>query len=167
MVRRLIHQEDVGSHQEDLRHGHAGLPSAAQGAHVAVDLVTLETETMEDLIGAGFEFVATTVLVLALDLPVAIEQRLQFFPSAVVAQGNLQILELVMKVAEATAPRDRFVQHASTRHAGRVLPEESDRRPLRDRDVPFVRLLFPDDQTEQCRLAGAVRPHQSDLLSRC
>jgi hypothetical protein len=71
-----------------------------------------------------------------------------------------------MQVADLAAAGDCLVEHRAPRHLLDVLPEVADRQLLRNRDVPLVRRLLPDDHPEQRRLAGTVGADQPDLLAR-
>ena len=77
----------------------------------------------------------------------------------------LQVLELVVQVAEPAAAGDGLVEHRAPGHLLDVLAEVADRQLLRHRHVALVRRLFAGDHAEQRRLAGAVRADEADLLA--
>ena len=78
----------------------------------------------------------------------------------------LQILELVMQIADAAAAGDGLVEHRAARHLLDVLAEVADGQLLRHRDVAFVGRFLADDHAEERGLAGAVRADQADLFAR-
>ena len=81
----------------------------------------------------------------------------------------LQRLELVVQIAEASAPGDRLVQDGAPRHLLDVLPEVADGHPSRDGHLALVGRLLPHDHPEERRLArirsGPTSPTFSPGLS--
>ena len=75
-------------------------------------------------------------------------------------------IEFVMKLPEAPAARDRFVQYGTPGHLLHVLPEVADRQPLRNGHVALVGRFLADDHPEQRGLAGPVGPDKTDLFAR-
>ena len=73
MVRRLVHQQDVGATEQDPRHGDAHLPAARKGSDVSVDALIVEAEAVQDLARLRFEGVAAKMLVLLLHVAEALE----------------------------------------------------------------------------------------------
>ena len=51
VVRGLVHQQDVGPAEQHPGQGHAHLPAAGEGAHVAVDALVVEAEAVQHLAG--------------------------------------------------------------------------------------------------------------------
>ena len=153
VVRRLVHQEDVGPPEEDAGHRDAHLPAAREGADVAVDHLVGEAEPLEDLLRPRLELVAAALLVLVLDLAEALEDRLHLVGPRGVGEGVLEVHQLVVQVAEAAAPGDRLLEDRAARHLLDVLPEVADGELLRDGDVPVVGVLLAGDHPEDRRLA--------------
>ena len=165
VVRRLVHQQDVGLAEQHARHRHAHLPSARQRPHIAVNPLVVESEPVQDLARAALERVAAEVLVLFLNDAEALERRVQRIGLRGVGHRVLKLFELVMQRAEPAAAGNRFVEHRAARHLFDVLTEIADRHSFGNRHFPFVRALFPDNHPEERRLAGAVRPDEADLLA--
>ena len=128
VVGRLVHQQDVGLAEQHARHRHAHLPAARQRAHVAVDPLVVEAEAVEDLARAALERVAAEVLVLLLHLAEAREDAVHVVGPVRVGHRLLQILELVVQVAEPAAAGDRLVEHRPAGHLLDVLAEVADRQ---------------------------------------
>ena len=165
VVRRLVHQQDVGFAEQHARHGDAHLPAARQRADVAVDPLVVEPEAMENLARAALERVAAEMVVLLLHLAEALENPVHLVGAPGIFERLLQLLELVMQVADAPAAGDRLVEHRAARHLLDVLAEVADGELLRHRHVAFVRLLFARDHAEERRLARPVRSDEPDLLA--
>ena len=79
--------------------------------------------------------------------------------------ASLQLLQLVVQIARAAAAGDGFVQHRPALHLFHVLAEVADGQLLGNRDVAFVGRFLAHHHAEKRRLAGAVGPHQADLLA--
>ena len=82
MVRRLVHQQDVGPAEQHARHRHAHLPAARQRADVAVDPLVVEAEAVQHLARLALERVAAEVLVFLLHLAEAREDRVHVVGAA-------------------------------------------------------------------------------------
>jgi hypothetical protein len=78
----------------------------------------------------------------------------------------VELLELVVQVADPAAAGDRFVDHRSTGHLLDVLPEVADRQLLRYRHFPLVGSFLTDDHAEEGGLPGAIRADEPGLLAR-
>ena len=165
MVGRLVHQQHVGLAEQHARHGHAHLPAARQRADVAVDPLVVEPEAVEHLARLGLERVAAEVLVFLLHFAEAREDRIHLVRRVGVAHRVIELLELVMQVADAAAAENRFVEHRAAGHLLDVLAEVADGQLLRDRDVAFVGHFLAGDHPEQRRLAGSVRADEADFLA--
>ena len=166
MVGRLVHQQDVGLAEQHARHRHAHLPAAGQRADVAVDPLVVEPEAVEHFAGLRLERVAAEVLVLLLHFAEAREDGVHLAGPIRIAHRVIELLELVMQIADAAAAENRLVEHRAARHLLDVLAEIADRQLLRDRHVAFVGDLLAGDQPEQRGLSGSVRADQADFLSR-
>ena len=81
VVRRLVHQQDVGLAEQHARHRDAHLPSARQRTDVAVDPLVVESEPVQDLARAAFERVAAEMLVLFLHDAEALEDVASISPA--------------------------------------------------------------------------------------
>ena len=55
-----------------------------------------------------------------------------------IAHRLVELLEFVMKIADAAAAEDRFVEHGTAGHFLDVLPEVADGQLLRNRHVALV-----------------------------
>ena len=166
VVRRLVHQQDVGLAEHRACHRHAHLPAARKRADVAVDALVLEAEAMEDFARLALERVAAEVLVFLLDMAEPLEDPVHVAGFRRVSHRGLKVLELVMQVAQPAAAGNHFVDDRPAAHLLDVLPEIADREALRDRDVALVRRLFSGDHPEERRLPGPVRAHEADLVAR-
>ena len=82
-----------------------------------------------------------------------------------IAHRVVELLQLVMQVADAAAAENRFVEHRAAGHLLDVLAEVADRQLLRNRDVALVGHLFAGDHPEQGRLARSVRADEADLFA--
>ena len=165
MVGRLVHQQDVGPAEQDARHRHAHLPPARQRADVAVDLLVVEAEAEQHLARLRFERVAAEVVVFLLHLAEPREDPVHVPGLRRIRHRVLELLELVMQIADAAAAENRFVEDGAARHLLDVLPEVADRQLLRHRHVALVGRLLADDHPEQRRLAGPVGPDEADLFA--
>ena len=76
----------------------------------------------------------------------------------------LQLLELVMEIADASAAGDGLVQHRPARHLLDVLAEVADGQLLRHRDLAVVHAFFAGDHAEDGGLAGAVGSDEADFF---
>ena len=165
VIRRLVHQQHVGFAEEHFRHRDAHLPAAGQRPRVAVDRGVLEAQPVEDLAGARFELVAAAVLVLLLHLAEARENALLVRGPFGRRHRVLERFQLVVEIAEAPASGDRFVEHRAPGHLVDLLAEVAERQLLRNRHVAVIGVLLARDHPEERRLAGPVRPDETDLLS--
>ena len=165
VVRRLVHQQDVGAPQQHARHRDAHLPSSRQVAHVSVDPLVVEAEPEEHFPCLGLERVAPEVVVLLLHFAEPVEDAVHPVGLRRVAHGVLQRFEFVVEVAEAATAGNRLVEHRAARHLLDVLPEVADGQLARDGDLAFVCRLLADDHPEERGLAGAVRADEAHLLA--
>src|SRR5215471_16608851 len=164
MVRRLLHQQDVRLAEQHARHRDAHLPAARQRTDVPIDAFVVEAEAVENLACARLERVAAEMVVLFLHVAEAREDLVHVVGLLRIRHRMLQMLELVVQLAEPSAAGDGFVQDRPSRHLFDVLTEVPDRQLLRHRHVALVRMLFAGDHAKERRLAGAVRPDEPDLL---
>src|SRR6185312_9702338 len=133
-------------------------------ADVAVDPLVVETQAVKNLARACFERVAAEMVVLLLHVAEARQDPVHVVCARRIGHRLLQMLELVVQFAEASAAGDRFVEHGSAGHLLDVLPEIADGQLLGNRHVALVRLFFAGDHAEQGRLAGSVRTDEADLF---
>jgi hypothetical protein len=165
VVRRFVHQQDVGASEQHACHRDPHLPSARQRADVRVDRLVLEAEPVEHLTRLALERVAAHMLVFLLHLAETRQDAIQVAGAIRIRHRAVQRLELVVEVADPAAPRDRLVEHRAPGHLFDVLPEVADRQLLRHRHVSLVRRFLADDHPEERRLPRAVRPDEPDLLA--
>jgi hypothetical protein len=142
------------------------VPAAGQGAAVAVDPVVVEAQAVQDLAGAGLQLVAAELLVLVLHLAEAGQDGFHLVHALRIAQGRLQILQLVVQFADPAAAGDGLVQHRAAGHVADVLPEVADGRAPGHGHRALVGLLLAGDQAEHRGLARAVGTDQAHLLAR-
>jgi hypothetical protein len=74
--------------------------------------------------------------------------------------------QLLRQRRHLAGPRAGLGQDRPPAHVAGVLPEVAQGQLPRPLDVAVVGLLLADQQPEQRALAGAVGPHQPDLLAR-
>ena len=141
VVRRLVHQQDVGFAEQHAGHGDAHLPAARQRAHVAVDAIVVEPEPVQHLAGLRLERVAAEVVVLLLHFAEAGEDAVHVAGARRVGHRVLQRFEFVVQRAHAPAAGDRLVEHRAPGHLLDVLAEVADRELLRHADLALVGCL--------------------------
>ena len=166
VVGGLVHQQHVGPADQHPRHRHAHLPPAGERADVAVDLIVVEAQAVQDLARPAFQGVAPKMLVLVLHLAEPGQDAVRIAGAGRVRHRLLQVLELVVQRAQPSAAGDRLVEHGPPRHFLDVLPEVADREAPRHRHLAVVGLLFADQHAEDGRLAGPVRSDEPDLVAR-
>ena len=123
MIRRLVHQQHVGTAEQRARHGHAHLPAARERSHVAVDPRVVESQAVQHFARLALERIAAQMLVLRLHLAEPLEQRVHVAGTRGIGQRVLELFEIVVELAHAAAARDRFVEHRPAGHFLDVLPE--------------------------------------------
>ena len=164
VVRRLVHQQDVGLSEQDARHRHPHLPPARERSDIGVYPLVVEAEPVQDLAGAALEGVAAEMLVLFLHDAEAFQRRVHVAGLRRIRHRVLEVFELVVERAQSPAAGNRFVEHRSAGHFLHVLPEVADGHLSRHRHFPIVRALLAGDHPEERRLSGAVRTDEADLL---
>ena len=165
VVGGLVHQEDVGASQQHPREGDAHLPPAGECADVAIDLVVLEAEPVEDFAGLSFERVAVQVLIFFLDLAKAVEDFVEFAGAVGIFHGVLEGFEFVVEVAQPAAAGDGFVEHGAAGHLLDVLPEVADGELFGQRDIALIGLFFANHHAEEGGFAGTVGAYEPDLFA--
>jgi hypothetical protein len=113
---------------------------------------------------ARLELVTAELLVLALHLAEALEDRVQLVGALGIAHRLLELGELVVQVTQPPAARDRLVDHAAPAHRPRPGGSSRSRRASAPDDA-VVGLLLANDQAEERRLARAVGADESDLVA--
>ena len=166
MVRRLVHEQHVGATEQDAGHRHAHFPPAGQVADIAVDPLVVEPEAKEHFARLRFERVAAKMLVFPLHLAEPREDAIHVAGASGIAHGVIELLELVVEIADTAAAENRLVQHRPAAHLLDVLPEITYREFLRNGDLAFIGRLFADDHPEQRGLARAIRADEADFLAR-
>jgi hypothetical protein len=165
VVGRLIHQQHVGPAEQHPRQRDAHFPAARELPNVAIDLVILEAEAVQNLAGLRFERIAAEMVVLLLHLAEARENAVHVVRALVIFHGALEVLELVMQIADAAAAGDGLVEHRPARHLLHILAEIADGQALGNRDLTLVGSFLADDHAKQGGLAGAVGADQADLVA--
>ncbi len=166
MVGGLVHQQHVGVAEQHARHGDAHLPPARERADVAVDPIVLEAEPVQHFAGLALERVAPEMVVLLLHFAEAREDLVHVVDARRIGHRVLQLLELVMEIADASAAGNGFVQHRPARHLLDVLAEVADGQLLRHGDFAVIRTFFAGDHAEDGGLAGAVGSDEADFFTR-
>ena len=113
VIRRLIHQQDIGLPQQHASHRHAHLPATGQRADVTINPLVVEPEAVQDLTRAALERVPAQMFVLLLHDAEAFERRIHRIDLRRVRHRVLELLELVVQRAQTAAAGDRFVEHRS------------------------------------------------------
>ena len=165
VVARLVEQQRVGAHQQDLRERDAHLPAARQCADIAVHHLLAEAEAVEHFAGAGVEAVAVEFLELALHLAVAGDDLVHLVGAVGVGHRGLEFGELAHQRAGGTGALHDFGDGAAALHVADVLAEVADGDAAIDGDLALVGLLLAGDQAEQRGLAGAVGSDEADLFA--
>ena len=166
MVRGFVHQQNIGTAEQNAGQGNAHLPSAGKRAYVAINLVVFKAQAMEHFTGLRFQGVSAKMLILFLDFTKAGQHAVHFVGLGGIGHFMLQGFQLMMKIAHASAAGDGFVQHGAPGHLFNVLAEIADGKPLRDGDFAFVRLFFAHHHAKKRRLACSVRADQADFFAR-
>ena len=165
VVRRLVEQERVRTHQEDARERDPHLPASRELADVLVDDVRREPEPGEDLTRPRLEPIAAELVEARLHVPEPLDVALELLGSFGVRHRPLERVELPRHVRHLACPGHRLRDDALARHLADVLAEVPDRDVAVGHDVPDVGLLLAHDEPEDRRLARAVRAHEPDLLA--
>ena len=165
VVARLVEQQRVGAHEENLGERDAHLPAAGQCADIAVHHRLAEAEAVEDFAGAGIEAVAVELLELALHLAVAGDDLVHLVGAVGVGHGGFELGELAHQRTGGTGAFHDFGDGAAALHVADVLAEVADGDAAIDGDLALVGLLLAGDQAEQRGLAGAVGTDEADLLA--
>ncbi len=166
VVGGLVHQQNIGTAEQDARQRDAHLPAAGERADIAIDLVVLEAEPVQHFARLRLQRVAAEMLVLLLHFAETFEDAVHVAGLLGIFHGVLQALEFVVQIADAAAAGDGFVEHRTARHLFHVLAKVADGELPGDRNVALVRHFLAHDHAEKRGFAGAVRPDQADLLAR-
>jgi hypothetical protein len=105
------------------------------------------------------------VVVLLLDLAEAGQDLVHVVGLVGVGHGVLEVLELVVELAQPAASGNGLVEHGAARHLFHVLPEVPDRQLLGDGHLTLVGAFLARDHAEEGGLARSVRTHEADLLA--
>ena len=109
VVGRFIHQQNVGLAKQHARQGHTHFPTTGKRAHVAIDLIVFETQTVKHFARLCFESVAAKVFVLFLHMAEAVQNLVHLIGARGVFKRLLQAFQFVMQIARAAAAGDSFV----------------------------------------------------------
>jgi hypothetical protein len=121
VIRRFVHQQYIRHSEQDPCQRNRHFRSAGESAHVAVNLIvfesqTMESQTMEHFTGLRFERVTAQMLVLLLNVNEALKDAVDVISLVRVGHFPLQGFELVMQIADASAACDRFIQNRTALH---------------------------------------------------
>ena len=111
VVGRFVHQQDIGPSQQHAGQCDAHFPPARKRAHVAIDLVVLEAQTVQHLSGLRLQCVAAQMIVLLLDVAEAVQDLVHLIRPLGIFHGPLEVFQLVMQIAGPAAACDGFIQH--------------------------------------------------------
>ena len=164
MVGGLVEQHAVGPHQQDAGQRHAHLPAARQQPDIAVHALLAERKPRQHLARPRIERIAVQLLEAALDLAIALDQRVHVVGLLRVGHRRLQLGDLDRQRAHRSDPIHHRRHGAHARHLADVLAEIADGHAGIDRHLAVVGLFLPRDHPEQRRLAGAVGPDQTRFL---
>ena len=99
------------------------------------------------------------MFVLFLNLAESLQNAVDFVGLFGILHCSLEMLEFMVQMSDAAAPRDRLIEDGSTFHFFNILAEITYCEFLGNRDFAFVRGFVADDHPEKRRLARAVRAH--------
>ena len=119
MVRGLVEQHRVGTHQQDAGQGDAHLPAARQLGDVAVHHLLGEAEAGQDLAGARLQGVAAQVVEARLHLAEPVQERLHLIGALGIGEGHLQLLELGGDLGDGAGPRHHLGHDRPPGHLAR------------------------------------------------
>ncbi len=111
MVGGLIHQQHVRTAEQHARQRHPHLPATGHGADIAVNLVVLESQTVQHLASLGLERVAAQMLVFFLHVAKARQNAVHLVSARGVFHGMLQGFQLMVQIADASAAGNGLVKH--------------------------------------------------------
>ena len=159
VVGRLVEQQHVGLRGQHLREQHAELEAAGERGEGLLVGLGRDAEPLEDLAGARLQRVAVVLDDDVLELGVAVAVEVLLGPGE-------DALLLGHGLPERRVAHHHDVDDADVLVLEVVLPEDSDPRALRDRDLAVARALLAAEDLEQRRLAAAVRAHDAVALAR-
>jgi len=170
MVARLVEQHAVGPHQQDAGQRHAHLPAAGEQADVAVHPFLAEAQARQHLARSGVQRIAIELLEAPLHLAIARDDGVHVAGTLRIDHGRIDHrgLELGHFGGERTHRPDAIHHRrdgAPARHLAHVLAEITDRHAGIDRHLTIVGPILAGDHAEERRLAGAIGPDESHLLS--
>ncbi len=105
------------------------------------------------------------MLVLLLHVAEAIKNAVHVISLVRVGHFPLQGFELVVQIADASAPCDRFIQDRTALHFLDVLAKVADRHLLGDRDRALVGSFLADYHPEEGCLARPIGTDQPDFFA--
>ena len=165
VVGGLVEEQRVGALQQNLREGHAHLPSAREGADVAVHDLFGEAQAREDLPRARLQRVAVELLEARLRDAVALQDGLHVALVGRVAHGPLDLVQRVGGVGDLARARHGLFDHGAPAHLADVLGEVPEGDPAVDGDLAAVGLLVARDEPKDGGFARAVGPDEPDLFA--
>jgi hypothetical protein len=132
MSRWFVHQQHIRHSEQDACQRNPHFPSARESAHVAVNLIVFEPQTVEHFTGLRLERVTSQMFVLFLHMTETIKDAIHVISLVGVGHFPLQGFELVVQIADASATCDGFIQDRTALHFLDVLAKVADRQLLGD-----------------------------------
>jgi hypothetical protein len=96
VVRRFVHQQYIRRSEQDARQRNPHLPAARESAHVAINLIIFESQTVEHFTGFRLQRVTAQMFVLLLNVTEAIKDAVHVISLVGVGHFSLQGFELVV-----------------------------------------------------------------------
>ena len=165
MVGGLVEQHAVGPHQQDAGERHAHLPAAGEQADVAVHPFLAEAQAREHLARPGLQRIAIQLLEAPLHLAIALDDGVHVAGLVGIDHRGLEPGHFAGQRAHRPDAIHHLRDRAPARHLADILAEIADRHAGIDRHLAVVGLLLAGDHAEKRRLAGAIGPDKSHLLS--
>src|SRR5205807_6434637 len=159
VVRRLVEKQEIGVAAQSARERGAGQLTAGEGGERAVEVGVDEAEAANDRARALAPVVAARVLKTRLRVRVAPERR---FAMVAVGHRRLEPAQLLLRRDEVGRAREDVLTQRELALERRALVVESDAGPLLERELAALELGLADEDADQRRLAGPVRPGKPD-----
>jgi hypothetical protein len=153
VIRRLVHQENIRTSQQNTRHGDTHFPSAREFSRVIIDSIVVKSQPCKHLARLTLESIPAKVIVLLLYFAKACQYSVHFPGAFRIRHRMLQRFKLMMQISDPAAACNSLIKYRAARHFFHVLAEIAYGEFLRRRDIAVIRLFFPDDHAEERGLA--------------
>ncbi len=165
MVARLVQQHAIGLHQQDAGERHAHLPAAGEQADIALHSFLAEAQPRQHLARPRIQRIAIQLLEAPLDLAIALDDRVHVARLVWIDHRGLELGHFGGQRAHRPDTIHHRRDRALTRHFADILAEIADRHAGIDRHMAIIGPILAGDHPEKRRLAGAIRPDKSNLLT--